>query len=225
MCKFIQFFKSNIGLKFCMAVSGTLLCLFLLVHMAGNLLILADAQVFNDYAYALTKNKILLYVAEAGLLGIVGLHIVAAVVLARRNRAARPQAYQVKTNSGLSRRNWFSSNMIITGGFVVFFLVYHINHFKFGPEYQTVQNGVPMRDLARLVEHEFTEAYEVILYVVAMLVIAFHLFHGVRSLFATFGAESGKSMRLIQAISYSFVVLVMGGFILIPLTIFLSAGQ
>lgn len=223
MTQVFRFLWSNIGLKVIMAISGTLLSLFLFAHMAGNLLILVSAESYNNYAHMLTSNKLLLYTAEAGLLGLVFAHIVVAIVLTKRNRAARPQAYVVRASSGRSRRSWFSSNMIITGGFVLFFVPYHLWHFKWGPNTPTIQNGIEMRDLAGLVQAEFAQPFEVILYVVAMLVIAGHLLHGVRSLWGTYGVETNKTHQLVYLVSRAFVVLVMGGFAIIPLILFVQS--
>jgi len=218
-----SFLKSSIGLKILMAVSGTGLCLFLLAHMAGNLLVLYSYEAYNNYAHTLTSNKILLYTAEAGLIAVVLLHIVVAIALVRKNRAARRIPYQVKTNSGKSRRSWFSSNMIITGGFVLFFIPYHLWHFKYGEQPPIVQGGIEMHDLSSLVKAEFSEIGQVILYVIAMLVIGFHLLHGVRSLFATLGAETNRTARFVYLVSRGFVFVVMGGFAIIPIILFIRA--
>ncbi len=215
-----SFLASSIGLKIQMAITGTLLSLFLLVHMAGNMLILVSPESFNSYAHALTSNKLFLYTAEAGLIALVLVHIVVAVALTRKNKKARPVPYVVKQNSGRSRRSWYSSNMIITGLFVVFFVSYHLLHFKWGTSYTTIQGEGEIRDLARLVIEEFAQPMEVAIYVIAMLVIGFHLLHGVRSLFATYGLETNRTHCLIYAVSRLFVFVVMGGFTLIPLVLF-----
>ncbi|TVQ76317.1 MAG: cytochrome B subunit [Bradymonadales bacterium] len=214
-----SFLMSNIGLKILMAVSGILMSLFLLAHVAGNLIILVSPEAFNEYAHLLTSNKALLYSAEAGLVAVVALHIFSAIVLSRRNRAARPQAYAYKKNTGLSRRSWASSNMIWTGSFIVIFLVFHILHFKFGDYVETEQDGVVMRDLADTVVAGFSNPWTVAFYVFALILILMHLRHGVRSAFASLGLESLRWAPAIQKTSDLFVFAVMGAFILIPLWI------
>ena len=108
MLKLKLFFESLIGLKLIMAVTGILLCLFLLTHVAGNLTILIYPELFNAYAFNLTSNKAFLYAAEVGLASIFILHIFAAIKLTLMNRRARPVAYQFQSNTGKSRRSWMS---------------------------------------------------------------------------------------------------------------------
>jgi len=203
-----------------MASSGMLLALFLLAHVAGNLVILLSASKFNEYAHMLTSNLPLLYAAEAGLIAITLIHIAVAIQITRMNKTARPIAYQVKQNTGRSRRWWGSSNMGITGTFILLFIIYHILHFKFGANYTTIENGVEVRDLARLVFEEFKEPFEVGLYVVAMILIGMHLMHGFRSIWDTMGLNDSKRDCLIKNATRLYVVLVFGGFLAIPLWIF-----
>jgi len=203
-----------------MSFSGMLLALFLVAHMSGNLLILVSHSKFNEYAYLLTSNKLLLFSAEAGLIALLALHVWMAISVTRRNRAARPIPYAVTTNSGRSRRWWGSSNMGITGTFILLFVIYHLIHFKFGPHYTTVQGETEMRDLAKLVFDEFQKPVEVFLYVAAMILIGFHLLHGIRSMFDTLGLNQTKWDKTILRFSYAYVLIVFGGFIIIPLAIF-----
>lgn len=218
--KICSFLNSSIGLKIVMAVTGLLLSFFLLAHVAGNLLILVSPELFNEYAYTLTSNKLLLFSAEAGLIAIFVAHIIAAVKVTKRNRAARQSRYQVKANSGRSRRTWYSSYMAVSGLFLLVFIIIHLLDFKFGEETMIVQNGVEMRDLASLVIHEFSETGESLFYVVAMLLLATHLLHGVRSAFATTGLEYPKLSKAIRGLVNLFVVAVIGGFITIPVWIY-----
>lgn len=222
MSKAICFFRSSIGLKFIMAVSGLLMSLFLLAHVLGNLVILVSPEAYNAYSHALTSNKPLLYGAEVGLIVIVIAHFFSAVILTRRNRAARVIGYKVKQNSGRSRRTWLSSYMIVSGLFLLFFIVIHLLDFKFGEEFSVVQDGVQMRDIARLVLAELSEAGEAIFYVVAMLILGAHLIHGVRSAFSSIGVDAPRYTCAIKLISYGYLVLVVGGFLLIPIWIFLG---
>jgi len=213
-------FLSSIGLKVLMAVSGLLMSLFLLGHVIGNLAILMSVEAYNEYANFLTGNKPFLYTAEAALIGIVLIHIFAAIALTRKNRSARPEAYAVRQNSGISRRSWASYNMIWTGGFIVFFLVVHLLNFKFGDYVETEIDGVVMRDMAHNVTTSFANPLTVGFYVVAMILILFHLLHGVRSTFATLGLESRAWARAIEVGTKTLVYAIMLGFCLIPLWIY-----
>lgn len=203
-----------------MASSGMLLALFLVAHMAGNIVILVSASKYNEYSYALTANKLLLFTAEAGLIALLLVHLVVAIQLTCRNRAARPVPYAMKSNTGRSRRWWASSNMGVLGTLVLIFIIYHLIHFKFGTHYVTTENGVEMRDLAKLVFEEFKEPFEVCLYVAAMIVVGMHLAHGFRSIWDTLGINDSKRNRLIRMLTHLYIVVVFGGFISIPLWIF-----
>lgn len=220
MKRIFSFLNSNIGLKLIMGVTGLALALFLVVHVAGNLTLLVSPELFNQYAYMLTSNKALLYTAEAGLIAMFGAHIYAAITLSRRNKKARSVRYAVKSNSNRSRRSWLSSNMAITGTFLLVFLVFHLMNFKFGEYIPTVQNGTEMRDLAALVIADFSQPLKVAFYSIAMLVMTMHLLHGVRSAFSTLGAEHPRISKIIALGSKGLVVAVGLGFLIIPLWIY-----
>jgi succinate dehydrogenase / fumarate reductase cytochrome b subunit len=207
-----------------MALTGLGLALFLLAHVAGNLVILVSTTAFNQYAHALTSNLALLYTAEAGLIALFVVHIVLAIQLTRRNRAARPVAYYRVSNTGRSRRFWGSSNMAISGLVILIFIVYHILHFKFGPSYSTIEGETPMRDLARLVFEEFAKPSQVAIYEIALLMLGMHLWHGFRSLWDTLGVGTSRCDKLIKRITHAYVIVVIGGFMMIPLWIFLTGG-
>ncbi len=220
MSKIKLLFNSLIGLKLIMALTGILLCLFLLTHVAGNMTILIDPDLFNAYAFSLTSNKTFLYTAEAGLIGIFLLHIYAAIKLTRLNRRARPVPYEFESNTGRSRRSWMSSNMGLTGTLILLFLIFHIRNFKFGDVMMTEVHGIEMRDLAFNVIKDFQQPIYVWIYVLAMVVLIWHLLHATRSFFATLGLENSKTLSISQNFSRVFVILVGGGFILIPLWIY-----
>jgi succinate dehydrogenase / fumarate reductase cytochrome b subunit len=224
-CRLKLLFQSSIGRKLLMSLTGMLFALFLLTHAAANLLVLLSPELYNDYAHKLTSNKILLYSAEAGLIGIIVLHIFMAIALTKQNRAARPVAYAAKQNTGRSRRWWGSSNMGITGTIILAFLIFHIWHFKYGPYYSIEQGGVEMRDLARLVIEDFQKPLYAGIYLIAMILIGFHLAHGFRSAFDTLGLNNTKRDRLIKRLSQVYMIIVFGSFIAIPLVIFATGGS
>lgn len=220
MSSWITFLSSSIEKKLIMSLTGLSLAVFLLAHMAGNILVVISPQSFNDYAFALNKNLVVILLAEAGLLAVFVVHIAVAIKLTRENRAARPIPYKMRASTGRSRRWWGSSSMIWTGLFIVIFLIIHLKDFKFGPTVMTVQNGQEMRNLAQTVIHEFRQPFEMIFYVLAMIIIGAHLLHGFRSAFETLGVVNTKYDRWMLWISRLFVFIVMGGFILIPLMIY-----
>jgi succinate dehydrogenase / fumarate reductase, cytochrome b subunit len=182
--------SSSIGSKFLIAFTGISLLVFLIAHLAGNLLFLAGPDAFNEYAHALVSNP-LVYVAELGLLGVFVLHILKTVALVVGSYAARPQRYArrawAKTKNARSRKSISSSTMIVTGTITLLFVVTHLVTFKFGTYYET-PDGI--RDLYRLQVGVFSNPGYVAFYVVAMGVILFHLWHGVSSAMQSLGINS-----------------------------------
>ncbi len=220
-----QFLGSSIGKKIVLGLTGLALSLFLLTHVAGNLLILVSAEKFNRYALSLSDLGALLYVAEAGLIALFVVHMALAIRLSIQNRAARPQSYYMNVNTGRSRRTWGSSHMLITGLLILLFIIYHLIHFKFGETQMLSLQGREMRDLAGLVKSEFQELPEVLIYVFALLILLLHLRHGFRSLFETFGLAQSRFETLFRRFTTIYVYAVMGGFILIPLVIYFGGAR
>jgi len=128
------FLSSTLGKKLLMAATGLLLIGFLTSHLAGNFLLLdgiGGKDAFNLYAHMLTSNK-LIYIAEAGLLGIFIVHIVSAIQVSAASRAARPQGYETSENLGKS--TLASRTMLKSGSLILAFLIFHLVGFKFGEE-------------------------------------------------------------------------------------------
>lgn len=219
-----KFLNSSIGLKTVLALTGLALSLFLLMHIAGNLIVLVSAEKFNQYAFNLESMGALLYLAEGGLVAIFLVHIVLAIKITIRNRSARPMKYAVQENSGRSRRTWGSSHMLLTGISIFFFIIYHLKQFKFADHEVILTQGIEMRNLAKTVIHDFKETEEVVIYLVALTLITLHLRHGFRSLFETLGLVNGKWDRAFRVFSLVYVYFVMGGFMLIPLWIYFGVA-
>jgi succinate dehydrogenase/fumarate reductase cytochrome b subunit len=124
-----RFYRSTIGRKIVMAVTGLILVGFLVVHMVGNLLVHRGPQAINEYAEFLKSNLALLWGTRITLLGAVVLHAHAALTLASRARAARPAGYQTLTRQASS----WSARLMRWGGIVLLvFIVFHLLHFTTG---------------------------------------------------------------------------------------------
>lgn len=199
-----------------MALTGLLLVGFLITHMAANLLILFDGNAYNDYSHALISNP-LIYAAELGLLLIFAGHFINGIAVQMRNRSARPVAYGNKQRAGgASRKSIASTTMIFSGIVALVFVPIHIWGFKFGPEYESVvEPGV--RDLHRLVIEEFNRTGIVVWYEVALLVLAFHAWHGVGSAFDSLGVSHRVWLRnACRGLAAAIFV----GFMIIPVAIY-----
>lgn len=216
------FLKSSIGRKALMAVTGLLLIGFLIAHVAANMLLLVDPEAFNAYSHALVSNP-LIYIAELALLGLFVAHLGAGILTERRNRGARPIAYGMRQNAGHnSRKTLASSTMIFSGVLALLFVPLHIWGFKFGAYYESATHP-GTRDLARLVVEEFQNPFLVGWYVLAMVVIGFHAFHGIGSAFESLGVTLNQRAWLKNG-GRALALLIFGGFLVIPLTIHFLGG-
>lgn len=220
MSRLASLLGTGIGRKVLMAATGLLLLGFLVAHLAGNLLVFVGPGAFNRYSHTLVSNP-LIYVAEAGLLLLFVAHLVSGIAVTWRNRAARPVAYHRSARAGhTSHKTLASTTMILSGLIVLVFVPVHLDTFKFGPHYDWV--GEPgVRDLHRLVLDVFQSPLYVAWYVVAMTVIGFHLWHGFGSGFESLGLAYSKPLRRFGQI---LAVVLSGGFLLIPVVIFLRGG-
>lgn len=209
-------FSSSIGSKFLIALTGLFLVIFLIAHLAGNLLFLAGPDAFNNYSHQLTSNP-LVYVAELGLLGVFVLHIVKTVALVAGSYSARPNAYVkrkwAKTKNANSRKSFSSSTMILTGTITLLFVVTHLVTFKFGTYYETAEG---IRDIYRLQLAVFSQPGYVAFYMVAMGVIVFHLWHGTSSAMQSFGVNSPRWTPRLQWAGRGLAVIVGVGFAMLP---------
>ena len=122
---FLKYLGSSIVKKQIMAVTGLMLCGFLIAHLTGNLLIIAGPEAFNRYAHGLTHNKAFLYTAEFFLSLLFQTHIVMAIKLTIENKKARPEKYYMKKATGRGA-TFASSTMPYTGFITLVFLVFHL---------------------------------------------------------------------------------------------------
>lgn len=223
---FASFVSSSIGKKQVVAATGLLLIGFLIAHLAGNLLIFAGPEKFNAYSHGLITNPLIIP-AEVVLAAVFLVHIAFAVRVSAENRRARGAVgYVVVRSRGRpSRRSLASQTMIVTGVWTLVFLVTHLITFKFGTWYEVTHGGVIMRDLHRLVLEAFASPLYVAWYVASMIVLGFHLHHGVSSLFQTFGIDHPRWTPLIRKGGFVFAWTVAFGYILIPLWCYFSGAR
>jgi succinate dehydrogenase / fumarate reductase cytochrome b subunit len=207
-----------------MALTGLFLILFLVVHLIGNLQLMKSdgGQAFNVYAQFMTTNPLIVAISYVNYAFIL-IHIIWSIVLTRRNRAARGgQGYAVNRNSS----HWTSRNMGILGTFIFIFLVIHLRGFWYEMHWggiDTAQyDGVDYKNLYSVVDVAYSELWFVILYVVSMILLAFHLFHGFGSAFQTLGLNHIKYNPIIKFVGVAFAVIVPALFALIPIYMYLN---
>ncbi|MEO5821050.1 MAG: succinate dehydrogenase cytochrome b subunit [Vicinamibacteraceae bacterium] len=217
MSPLLRFLSSSVGTKILVALTGLGFAAFLVTHLAANLLVLVDAHAYNEYSHKLTSNP-LIYLAEAVLVALFLTHAFKAVFVTLRNREARGPGYAVKKRAGhTSRKSFASTTMIITGIWLLLFVVIHLKTFKFGPWYETPDG---MRDLTRLVHEVYREPLHVAFYVLSMVVVGLHLSHGLSSAFQSMGLEHPRYNGLIRGTGLAVAVVMGLGFALIPVVIY-----
>lgn len=216
------FLGSTNGKKAVMAVTGAVMVLFLVGHMAGNLKSFFGAESFNSYAAFLRTmgepilpHRTLLTVVEIGLVVAVGLHMWAAISLARRARKARPVRYAARRKS---RANGYAVHTMRYGGVViVLFVVYHLLDLTFGAANPAGAGSTPYE---RLVEGFAPSRWWVTLfYVFAVVMVGLHLRHGLWSAFQTLGLASRRGYRSLRAAATGLSALLVVGFLAVPVAV------
>ena len=214
-----SFFSSSVGSKYLVALSGLALVGFLVLHMAGNVLVLLSPEVFNTYGDRLVKNPLLIP-AEIALLVLFVMHVYKTVRLWLGAREARPQGYVLQRWAGhTSRKSWASSTMILSGLFLLIFVPLHLATFKYGAHY-LVQGEPGVRDLHRLVVEVFSQPGYVLFYSIGMVLVGFHLWHGASSAFQSIGVSSPRLGARLRLGGWVLAVVVAGGFFIIPIWVF-----
>jgi len=213
-------FSSSVGTKLLIGVTGLLLLAYLLLHLLGNLLLFAGPNTFNEYAHMLISNPLTTPV-EIGLLLVFLLHIYKTVTMWFANQRARPIGYERKSWAGYtSRKSVASTTMIWTGLVTFLFVGIHLAQMKYGAWYQAADS--PMRDLYRTEVDVFSSPLWVGVYVVCMILIGFHLRHGISSAFQSIGADHPVYTKRLVIAGTVLAILIGGGFAIIPLYVYFS---
>jgi len=218
-----SFLSSTVGSKLLVAVTGLSLVGFLVMHLAGNLLLYLGPETFNHYSHKLISNPLVIP-AEIGLVLLFLLHAWKTVQLTLLSSKARPSSYEVKKRARhTSRKSLASSTMIASGLFLLVFVPFHVKTFKYGAWYQTSEPGV--RDLNRLVIEIFRNPGYVAFYVIGMVVVGFHLWHGAASSVQTLGADTPRVTPIVRRLGVVLAIVIAVGFLSIPLWVFFAGGR
>jgi succinate dehydrogenase cytochrome b subunit len=221
MSWFTRYIDSSMGKKLVMAVTGLFLYLYLIIHLAANLLLLRNdgGAAFNAYAEFMGSGiNIPIRIIEIVLFLAFAYHIINGVRLWFINKSARQIPYKAYTPSANST---FYSRFMIQSGIVVFiFLVIHLIDFfipfRFG------NPGVTMYESAVM---KFSSTWWSIMYLVAMVLLAFHLVHAFQSGFQTLGLRHTKYTPFIKGFGVVLSILICAGFAIIPLYFILGGGK
>jgi succinate dehydrogenase / fumarate reductase cytochrome b subunit len=212
---------SSIGRKLAMSLTGLFLVSFLFVHLSGNFLLFKsdNGEAFNLYSHFMSTAGII-RILEIFLVAGFGLHIYTAVVLTRKNAAARPVEYAAKGSN--KKVTWFSKNMGLSGSIVLVFLILHLQNFYWRYHNWDIPmveiDGESYKDMYFLVASVFKNEWWVNpVYLLGLLLLGFHLQHGFASAFNTLGLEHNKYSPLISRAGTLISILVPLGFATMPL--------
>ncbi len=221
---------SSVAKKFINAVTGLILCIFIAIHLLGNVTLLTgNAEAFNSYAHFLLSMGVLIYLAEIGLIVFFLFHVFTALMVWWDKQTARPVAYGMTAAAGAPSKKTISSQTMIYTGVVLFvFTIYHLITFKYGPGiaegYVMDVDGVVIRDLYRLTMEVFSRPGYVIGYVAAMAFMGFHLRHGFWSAFQSLGVNHPRCTPVIYGLALLFAVIMAVGFLILPILIYFRGG-
>ncbi|TFG53425.1 MAG: succinate dehydrogenase cytochrome b subunit [Gemmatimonadales bacterium] len=209
----LRFYRSTIGKKILMAVTGLIWVLFVIEHMAGNLLTLKSPEAINGYAALLKSSDEVLWTFRIGLFVALVVHVDSMLKLTARNWTSRRPRYAKvahQTSSPAAR------TMRWGGVFLILWLVYHILHFTTGQ----VHPDFSHTDVYRNVTVAFQSGGKVALYGAAMVALALHLYHGAWSMFQTVGANHPHLEKPRRWLATAIAILIPLGFITVPLAIY-----
>jgi succinate dehydrogenase / fumarate reductase cytochrome b subunit len=215
-------FASSVGTKIIIGITGFLLFLYLLIHLAGNLLVFFGPTVFNTYAYIMEVQNPLLPIIEIALLLVFVIHVYKTIRMYLDNQQARPVRYAQKKFAGKpSRKTIASSTMIVSGLWLLVFLVIHVKAFRFSPEYHWPAGG---RDLYRQEMENLSNPLMVGFYLLSMVVVGSHLWHGISSAFQSLGVDHPTWTPRVLVAARVFAVAIAGAFMVIAIWVYFRQG-
>jgi succinate dehydrogenase cytochrome b subunit len=216
-------FDSSVGTKLLIGATGLVLVLYLIIHIVGNAVFLFGPNAFNAYADLLGGNP-LIPIIEIVLLAAFLVHIYKTVRMFLKNQEARPVGYARKRRAGPpSRKTLASTTMIVTGLWLLIFLVVHVRTFRFSEHPETPAGII---DLYRVETEALASPLALAFYAISMLIVGSHLWHGVSSGFQSLGFDHPRWTPRLVAFGKVFAAVIAVGFIGIALVAhFVGAHQ
>ncbi len=216
----LEFYRSNVGKKAVMAISGIPLLLYVFVHMLGNLKLYQGAEEINAYAewlrfiaYPGLPEGGAVWALRVVLIVSFALHIHAAVSLTIANRKARPQGYQSKREYAVA--SYAARTMRWSGVIVGVFVVYHILHFTTGHAHQDFIE----HDVYHNMVTAFSSYPVSAVYIVANLLLGLHIYHGAWSLFQSLGWNNRRFNPWRRSFATAFAAIIVIGNISFPIAV------
>lgn len=219
MSRFMRLCQTSVGAKQVMAVTGVLLFGFVIGHLLGNLLVFAGREAVNNYAHKLRELGALLWAVRVALLAVFLAHVGSALRLWRLNRAARPEPYAVTAHLATT---YAGRTIVMSGLLILAYVVYHLMHFTLGvtnPEYLKLMDPKGLPDVYRMMISGFSNAAVSGVYIAAMILLGFHLSHGLTSFFQTVGLNHPAYNACFKRVGPVAGVVITIGYISIPLAV------
>ena len=211
--------------KSIIALTGLFLCVFLVVHLSANCILLLPEDMargmYNSYSTSLRENPFIKIIAYLLYLSII-FHVLYAAIITYHNRKAKSEPYSVNRTSENS--TWTSQNMGLLGVLVLIFIVVHLANFwariKLGIGENVGVDTDGNVDVYQVTYNLFQNIYYVLFYSLLMIPLAFHLNHGLKSAFKTLGFYHKKGLKIVAQISLIYAAVISIGFGVIPLIVF-----
>jgi succinate dehydrogenase / fumarate reductase cytochrome b subunit len=217
----LTFHRTTIGKKVIMAVTGLIWIGYVVAHMYGNLKVFEGPEHFNAYAEGLRElgAPILgfgqfLWVARLVLILAIGLHVWAAITLTLLDRDSRPTGYTEYKKLASSRAGL---TMIYGGVAILLFMIYHVLHLTIGAPF--VHSSFIAGDVYHNVVAGFQPILVTIIYLIALVALALHLYHGTWSMFQTVGLNNKEYTKVIRGLAWLVAIVVPVGFALVPISV------
>lgn len=212
-----------------MAMSGMVLFLFVIGHLAGNLQIFLGPEAINRYGHFLQSNPELIWPARLVLLFMIGLHVWSAAKLSFENRAARPVPYAQYQPVGSS---YASRTMMMSGLIILVFVVYHILHFTVqvqsvnltGQNFVDLTDAEKRHDIFKMMVTGFRNGWVSGFYLLAIALLCLHLSHGASAMFQSLGWKNRTYGPVQDKLASIVAVLIFFGYSSIPIAILLGYG-
>lgn len=213
-----RYLSSTVARKFIAGLTGVLLIVYLVLHLAGNLTLFVGPGLFNLYANRLESLGPVLVVVEIALAILFAIHALIGILVFLEKRSARPIGYAMTASRGEpSRKTLASRSMIVTGLVLLVFIPIHVWMFKFRATPSTMINGHEGRDLYALVLAAFKQPAIAWGYALVMGFLFFHLRHGFWSAFQSLGALNPRLLPLFYGLGVVVALILAGGFIVLPI--------
>lgn len=224
-------FKSSLGKKFVMAVSGALLFLFVVGHLVGNLQIFLGPEAINRYGHFLQSNLEIIWPVRIGLLVLVGLHIWSAIQLSVENKATRPVGYAGAPAAPAA--SYASRTMLMSGLIIAAFVIYHLLHYTAqvqainltGKDFLALHDEKGRHDVYAMMVLGFQQPIVSGFYIVAMALLCLHLSHGVYAMFQSLGIKVGCCPCLPKCLAKWGAILIFAGYVSIPVAVLAGLGR